>query len=61
MYFFNAFTLITITTIRLAKIFDKYSNEPNLVNSSFLSSWKVTKPLYETGAKVDLAQLEKWK
>ena len=31
------------------------------VNSSFHSSWKVTKPLYETEAKVDLAQFEKWK
>ena len=30
-------------------------------NSPFHSSWKVTKPLHETEAKVELAQLEKWK
>ena len=30
-------------------------------NSPFHSSWKVTKPQHETEAKVELAQLEKWK
>ena len=29
-----------------------------MCNSPFHSSWKVTKPLYETEAKVVLAQLE---
>ena len=29
--------------------------------SPFHGSWKVTKPLHETEAKVELAQLEKWK
>ena len=31
------------------------------LNSPFHGSWKVTKLLHETEAKVALAQLEKWK
>ena len=31
------------------------------INSPSHSSWKVTKPLHETEAKVELAQLERWK
>ena len=41
------------------KLFKSVTDKKN--NSPFHSSWKVTKPLHETKAKVKLAQLEKWK
>ena len=40
---------------------DKPVLESLHVNSAFHSSWKVTKLLHETEAKVVLAQLAKWK
>ena len=39
----------------------KITKTRQLYNSPFHGSWKVTKPLHETEAKVELAQLEKWK
>ena len=42
-------------------VYERMRNNVVKANNPFHGSWKVTKLLHETKARVDLAQFENWK